>query len=90
MRYVQTKRCPCGKQFSTDNPRHTQCRQCHRSKLRAEAAVRERQKQRESLRESLREAFLSGALPKSAATHRVGSQVVVVWMGRSHTFHLAA
>lgn len=87
--FFQTRRCACGKRFSTDNPKHTQCRGCHRRKRQADADARERHQQAEVLRGSLRDAYLAGTLPKSAKSHCSGTQVVVVWMGRSHTFHLA-
>ena len=44
-------------------------------------------REREELRMSLREAFLSSALPASARVIQRGTQVVVVWLGRSHTFY---
>ena len=82
------KTCACGTRFVTQNPKHDTCRACMRARRRAEARRAEPVRQRDELRESLCAAFRAGILPASAKVTQQGRQVVVVWMGRSHTFHL--
>jgi hypothetical protein len=59
-----------------------------RARRKVEAQRAEPARQRNELRESLQAAFEAGSLPASAKVAQQGRQVVVVWMGRSHTFHL--
>jgi len=82
------KICACGTRFVTPKARHDTCRACMRARRRAEERRAEPVRQRNELRESLRTAFEAGTLPESAKVTQQGRQVVVVWMGRSHTFHL--
>ena len=60
-----------------------EARRIETERLRKECAA-----ERNSMREAIRQALLSKQLPKSAQVLGDRNQVVVSWMGRSHTFHL--
>lgn len=83
------KVCKCGTHFWTFNPKHGECRRCYRKGQRDERARREKVGETETLRRAMVESYLKNDLPKSARASRNGSQVIVVWMGRSYTFHIS-
>lgn len=84
------RECACKAKFITTNPKHDKCGRCARALFRARTEQEAALKQRDELRTCLRDAFVSKELPPSARVIQKGTQVVVVWQGRSHTFHVSA
>lgn len=84
----------CPAVFVPFKPQHDKCARCARKQIFARVHAQKTAlapiHQADELRNCMREAFASGKLPASARVSQHGSQVVVVWQGRSHTFHASA
>lgn len=81
-------RCSCGRPFRPRRPEHKRCYTCHRSALIAEEQRHESAAAEQELRGALVQAYLAGNLPKSARVTARGSQLIVVWQGKSRTLYL--